>query len=101
MLTGTCLHYASGFMASILNIGSRPEETNRSLAEYRAARRRKDEKRAKSPALPKVKMDQPYIGGGLKDEYEEWLKQGINRQSKKGLVPSTILEEDDSSEDGL
>lgn len=100
--TGTGLHYGTGFMAAFLNIGRRPDdETRRSLTDYRAARRTRQEKDAKSSGLPKVEMHQPRIGGGLKSEYDEWLKQDKAQQSKRGLIPSTILEEDDSSDNGF
>ena len=88
-------------MASILNIESRREADGRSLEDYRAARQKKKITRSKSPALPRVEMDQPKIGGVLKDEYDEWLKQDISQHSRRGLIPSTILEEDDSSENGF
>lgn len=88
-------------MASILNIESRQEVDRRSLEDYRAARQKKKAERSKSSASPNVEMRQPKIGGGLKDEYDEWLKQDISQHSKRGLIPSTILEEDDSSENGF
>ena len=89
-------------MASFLKIERRPDdETRRSLTGYRAARRTRQEIDAKSPELPEVKMHQPRIGGGLKSEYDEWFKQDKAQQSKRGLIPSTILEEDDSSENGF
>lgn len=71
------------------------------MTEYRAAMRKKQEKSLRSPALPKIEMHQPIIGGGLKSEYDEWLKQDMAQQSRKGLIPSTILEEDDSSDNGF
>ena len=102
MATGIGLHYGTGFMASFLNIERRPEdEMRRSLTGYRATRRTRDERDAKSPELPKVEMNQPRTGGGLKSEYDEWLKQDKAQQSKRGLIPSTILEEDDSSDNGF
>ena len=51
------------------------------------------------PKLFRLTSDQPKIG--MKDEYAEWLKQDISQQRKKGLIPTTILEEDDSSEDAF
>ena len=99
--TGTGLHYASGFMTSTLNLESQPGEgIPRSLTDYRAARRKKQQKSAKPSELPKVEMHQPR-NGGLKSEYDDWLKQDMVQQSKKGLIPSTILEEDDSSDNGF
>ena len=85
-------------MASVLNIEGRPEESRRGLWEYRAARRRNEEKKARSSTKPKIEKHQPEVGGGLRDQYDEWLIQDISQQKKKGLIPSTILEEDDSSD---
>ena len=101
-MTGTGLHYGTGLIASFLRLERHPEEEGRrSLTEYRAARRKKQERSLRSPALQKIEMHQPRIGGGLKTEYDEWLRQDKTQQSKKGLIPSTILEEDDSSDNGF
>lgn len=88
-------------MASILNIEGRSEGSRGGLWEYRAARRRTEEKKARSSARPRNEKHQPKAGGGLKDQYDEWLKQDMKQKKKKGLIPSTILEEDDSSENGF
>ena len=88
-------------MASILNIQGRSEESRGGLWEYRAARRRNEERNPRSSTKPKNEKHQPKIGGGLKDQYDEWLKQDMAQQKKKGLIPSTILEEDDSSDNGF
>ena len=88
-------------MASILNIEGRSEESRRGLWEYRAARRRNEKKKARSSTRPEHEKHQPKIGGGLKDQYDEWLKQDVMQQKKKGLIPNTILEEDDSSDNGF
>jgi len=99
LVTGTGLHYASGFIASVLKIDSRAEERQaRSIAEYRARRQEQLEKEARSPMLPQVALSQPQVGGAMKEEYHEWLRQDKGLQGKKGLIPSTILEEDDSSD---
>jgi len=98
--TGTGLHYASGFIASVLKINIRAEERQaRSIAEYRASRQEQLEKEARSPMLPQVTLSQPKVGGAMKEEYRDWLRQDKGLQGKKGLIPSTILEEDDSSDE--
>jgi hypothetical protein len=98
--TGTGLHYASGFIASVLKINIRAEERQaRSIAEYRASRQEQLEKEARSPMLPQVTLSQPKMGGAMKEEYSDWLRQDKGLQGKKGLIPSTILEEDDSSDE--
>ena len=88
-------------MASILNIEGRSEESRGGLWEYRAARRRNEEKKARSSTRPKFEKHQQKVGGGLKDQYDEWLKKDMTQQKRKGLIPSTILEEDDSSDNGF
>ena len=88
-------------MAYILNIEGRSEERRGGLWEYRTASRRNEEKKARSSTRPKLEKHQPKVGGGLKDQYDEWLKQDLTQQKKKGLIPSTILEEDDSSDNGF
>lgn len=49
--------------------------------------------------LPQVTLSQPKMGGAMKEEYSDWLRQDKGLQGKKGLIPSTILEEDDSSDE--
>lgn len=49
--------------------------------------------------LPQVTLSQPKVGGAMKEEYSDWLRQDKGLQGKKGLIPSTILEEDDSSDE--
>ena len=100
-VTGTGLHYASEFIAPLLNIDSRAEERQvRSVAEYRAKRKEKREE-ARSPVLPEIRLSQPKPDDAMRKEYSEWLKQNKGARRKKGGIPSTILEEDDSSEDGF
>lgn len=83
----------------MLEIDSHAEERQaKSLAEYRMERQKRIEEESHSPALPEISLSQPKIGGAMKDEYADWLKQDKSLQRKKGLIPSTILEEDDSSD---
>lgn len=104
MITGTSLHYITGFIASALKIDTRAEERQaRSVAEQRAKRQEKREKEeeVRSPALPTVRLSQPgqpITKDAMKNEYTEWLKQDQGKRRRKGGIPSTILEEDDSSD---
>ena len=99
MITGTSLHYITGFIASALKIDNRAEERQaRTLVEQRVKRQeQKREIQARSPALPSVGTSQRKIESPPKDDYSEWLKQKGQRRRKSG-IPSTILEEDDSSD---
>ena len=101
VLTGTSLHYASKYVRTTLQIESHFEKSHRGLAGYRDARRKRVEGRIQPSASVVIKIHQPKIGGGLEDEYDDWLKQDKTRQNRKGAIPSTILEEDDSSDNGF
>ena len=59
------------------------------------------EARESRSKLSQIRSNQPIIGGAMKNEYAEWLKQDKSQQRRKGLIPTTILEEDDSSGDAF
>ena len=127
VVTGTSLHYVSGFIVSVLDLEGRVEEARgRTLASYREEKR---EKQKNDPALKpgyyglkgtrgndvKAERRDPDFHQNplslpklrsrrdkdlLKEEPMdfEWSKPGRGR-AKNDLVPNTILEED-STEDG-
>jgi len=101
VLTGTSLHYASAFLTSIFNLESTHEELRgRSLSSYRAEK----QGRSEGDSLPMAKQrgTLPIADGNLIDEYVSW--KGLNKdrgRHKNGLIPNTILEEEDSTEDGF
>ena len=82
-----------------LNLNAAQHERGRTLASYRAQHKEKHAKNARI-SMPRVDM-RPKIGGTLKDDNSEWLKQQDKNQAMKGLLSTTILEEDDSSEAGF
>jgi hypothetical protein len=98
VLTGTSLHYASGFLVSLLDLESRHEEPRgRSLSSYRA------EKEARDSVL-KVKQrgSLPVADGNLKEKYVGWERSNKDRgRHKNGLIHNTILEEEDSTDGGF
>ncbi|KAK3169451.1 hypothetical protein OEA41_008834 [Lepraria neglecta] len=101
VLTGTSLHYASGFIISVLNLESQREEPRgRTLASFRRNKQRKMED-------PPLKLEPKF--GGLpmidltpKEEYMEWewSKQGRGK-GRNGLIPPNTILEEDSTEDGF
>ncbi|MCJ1481847.1 hypothetical protein MMC06_002006 [Schaereria dolodes] len=97
-LAGALLHYISGFFITAFNFNAGTEERGRTLASYRALQK---EKLARKARLT-VSGDQSShkAGGMLRDDYSEWSKhdKGLG---VKGLLSTTILEEDDSSEAGF
>ena len=92
------LHYVLAFVVYALNIERQPETENQgTLRDHRTARRNKKQRNGKAPGSLGINTHQPQNKGAFEYEYEEWLKQDIVQPSRKGLIPSTILEEDDSS----
>ncbi len=58
-------------------------------------------KRAERLAVPMAKLKQrPMIDTSMKREYADWLEKDRGRR-KNGLLSTTILEEDDDSEDAF
>jgi hypothetical protein len=100
VLTGTSLHYVSGFMLSLLDLKSQPEEQRgRTLASFR----RDKQRRMEDP----LTTFEPRVGGlpmndiTPNDEYVErdWSNQG-RVKGRNGLIPpNTILEEDSTEDD--
>ncbi|KAL9640177.1 MAG: hypothetical protein Q9164_000445 [Protoblastenia rupestris] len=89
VLTGTSLHFVSSFTISILRLEAQPEEDERgrTLAKYRAEKLVGGNRT--TPENDSALMN------GLKDW--RWAKEERGRPTK-GLIPNTILEEEDSSE---
>lgn len=103
VLTGTSLHYASGFLITILKLESQAtEQRERTLATYRAEKLEKLEEAEPLLKLQSEKESETNIDVTLRRELADWTwgKQQQDRR-KRGLIPTTILEEEDSSEGGL
>ena len=96
-MTGAALHYSSGFVIAVLKLDQAPVQPKRTLAKYRAEKQKK-------AAIVKMTVPlsgaRPRFDGVLKEEYSDWIRQDKGR-GKKGLLSTTILEEDDSSEPEL
>ena len=101
-LTGTSLHYLSNLIVSVFRL--EPEkveglEGGRSIAEYRAEQQEhenKEDRFGKVIRHGSIPRNDAAMANELKDW--EWAQ---GERGRKGLVPNTILEEDDSSEGGL
>ncbi|KAL9129130.1 MAG: hypothetical protein Q9217_002340 [Psora testacea] len=104
-LTGTSLHYISDFTISILHLKADPqqEERGRSLAKYRANKRELKEQDAPLRKLIRKNKITPQDDGVLLNELKdwEWLAKEERGRPRNGLIPNTILEEEDSSEGGF
>ena len=103
-VTGTGLHYMTGFIVSLLHLAPEPAEEpelERSLPTYREDRRERTadiDVSAKLVHDASLARNQTPAARQLKDW--EWSREERGR-SRSGLIPNTILEEDDSSEYGL
>lgn len=93
--TGAALHYSSGFVIAVLKLDQAPVQPGRTLAIYRAEKQKKQAAKVKMTVRPLGAP--PQFDGGLKEEYSDWLRQDKG-QGKKGLLSTTILEAEDSSE---
>ena len=100
-LTGTSLHYITSCMISILHLESQPEEEEgeRSLAEYRARKQEIKEKEDPLREVTRKSLTLPKTDAILANDLKNWgWKKEERGRSRNGLIPNTILEEEDSSE---
>ena len=89
---GAVVHYAFFLIVGTLGIDKTVEERGRTLASYRAE---------KAEKLPRVGLKPMRLDSARRDEYSDWLKQDRGPSRTKGLLSTTILEEEDSSEAGF
>lgn len=97
--TGATLHYASAFLTGLMNLESQPEEEprGRTVASYRARRTDKlQQQKTRPPMIPPI-VTSPKIEGAFKDEFAKLRER--DTQPRRSLLTSTILEEDDSSDE--
>ncbi|MCJ1382900.1 hypothetical protein MMC17_006013 [Xylographa soralifera] len=99
ILTGAILHYSIKFLVRNLGIDRIAEERGRTLSSYRAEKTEKQAEKIRQ-TLPKVALRPMRLDTGLKEEYSDWLKKDKGFGTK-GLLSTTILEEEDSSEAGF
>ena len=97
-MTGAALHYSSAFVISAFKLDQAPAQTGRTLAKYRSEKQKKQVANAKM-TMPLVGT-RPRLDGAPREEYSDWFRQDKG-QGKKGLLSTTILEEDDSSDPGF
>ena len=110
ILLGAILHTTFNFIIKTFGIDKASEERGRTLAAYRAEKAAKQARKARQ-TLPRVGVDlKPLrVDNALKDEYAEWLRREkspvisphLRSPGTRGLLSTTILEEDDSSEAGF
>ena len=81
-----------------LHLEIRQKKRGRTVALYRMEKVEWEAKKTKT-AMPRVGM-QSRAGGAMTNEYAGWMRQD-RAQGKRGLISTTILEEDDSSEAGF
>lgn len=103
-VTGLLIHYASRFITNITGLDHPFEEPRgRTLESYRAD---KQERKDKQDPLGKfirdtvkAQDDLSPMRGGMRD----WVKREQDRGRNNGMIPNTILEEedDDSSDAGF
>jgi len=102
-LVGICaaatLHYSMTLIVRSLRIDGTAEERGRTLSSYRAEKTERQAEKMRQ-TLPKVGLKPMRLDTGLKEEYSDWLKQDKGFGTK-GLLSTTILEEEDSSEAGF
>ncbi|MCJ1282999.1 hypothetical protein MMC26_002326 [Xylographa opegraphella] len=97
--TAAVLHYSMTFLVRNLGIDRIAEERGRTLSSYRAEKTAREAEKLRQ-TLPKVGFKRIRLDSGVKEEYSDWRKPGKGF-GIKGLLSTTILEEEDSSEAGF
>lgn len=97
-LTGTSLHYASAFLTTLFAMDNRHEEPRgRRLSSYRGEKQGSLEKDS-APSVTQTRMS----SSGDGREHSGWKRSNKGRGShRNGLIPNTILEEVDSTDDSF
>ncbi|CAL3965939.1 hypothetical protein PZA11_002753 [Diplocarpon coronariae] len=90
LITGSVLHISSSVLVSVFNLTPIPEDTGRTAASVRAARRKKRQEQALQNSTTKSESANSRDEASI-EKYAEWLEK-----SEQGLLGQTILEEDDS-----
>ena len=99
ILTGVILHYLINSIIRGLGIDRIAEQRGRTLSSYRAEKLKRQTIRT-NQTMPSVGLRSTRLDPSLKEEYPDWLKQDKG-STTKGLLSTTILEEEDSSEAGI
>lgn len=101
-VTGLTIYGASKFIIAILRLDHPLDKPRgRTLESYRAD---KEERRAKRDPLGELireSVEAQNKSSSAKDEMLDWVKREQGRGRNNGMIPNTILEEDDTSESGL
>ena len=92
---GLILHLSSSTVLTTLKLDAVTEQRGRTIASYQAEKQRKQKQKGQRemPEVGEYRTTDRY----LKSQYTDWLgKDG--GQGEKGLLSTTILEENDDSE---
>ncbi|KAL8835447.1 MAG: hypothetical protein Q9176_006888 [Flavoplaca citrina] len=100
--TGTTLHYTSSFLTALMNLDGQPQEPprGRTMASYRAGTSEKLQRKVIDRPSLGFAASPPLVDTISTEDFTKLLEQ--HRQSgRKSLWSTTILEEDETSDDGL
>ena len=101
-VTGLTIHGASKFIIALLRLDHPLEEPRgRTLESSRADKEGKRAKKDPLGQLIRESVEAQNEPVPVKDEMLDWIKREQGRGRNNGMIPNTILEEDDSSESGL
>ena len=96
--SGALLHHSIRFIIRAFGMDSASEERGRTLASYRAEKAERQARKARYAIQGSLLS--PRLDSSFKDEHSEWSTQNRGLGTK-GLLSTTILEEDDSSDAGF
>lgn len=96
-VTGLILHLSSPVVLTTLRLDAVSEERGRTIASYRAEKQRKQKQKQQGQQGMAPVGDYRTTDRSLQSQYTDWLEKD-GGQGKRGLLSTTILEENDDSE---
>lgn len=96
--TGLTIHFASRLITDILRLDHPFEEPRgRTLQSYRAEKQERQDKKDPLAKLIRETVEAQETLPPVKDELRDWVKREQSRGRRNGMIPNTILEEDDDT----
>ena len=97
-VTGLTIHFASRVISDVLRLSHPSEEPRgRTLQTYRAEKQARKEKQDPLGQLIRETVVAQETLPPVKEDMRDWVKREQDRGRNSGMIPNTILEEDDDS----
>ena len=97
-VTGLTIHFASKLMTDVLRLDNPSEELRgRTLRSYREEKQARKDQKDPLGKLIRETVEAHETLSPVEDHMRDWVKNEQDRGRSNGMIPNTILEEDDDS----